>query len=107
MSADLVKQINGLNKVIERVKSQYGSGGMNTVLLRGDVVTCCELEDAIGCWGWVTVDEDTAIGFKVYGPAGLRFLATMKEGKTGRTVIFFGELHGKPAEVVVNFWMTS
>ena len=107
MSAELAKQINELGRTIERIKSQCGSGDMNTILLRGDVVTCSQLEDAIGCWGWIAVDEETAIGFKVYGQSGLRFLETMTKDRSDRRVIFFGELRGKPAEVVVNFWMIS
>lgn len=79
---------------------------LNSVFVRGIMTHCCQLEDSIGCWGWIQLDEETSIGFKVFGDTGLQLLNTIRGGSS-RRVIFWGELVGKPAEISVEYWMIS
>lgn len=74
----------------------------NSVSMVGRIHTCVEMEDAIGCWGWIELDEHTAIGYKILGNPGRNLLNI---SKVGQRVVFFGELHGKPVEIIVNSWI--
>jgi len=104
--ADLGKSIEEAVEARDRMKARIEKGAMNSVLLRGEITHCLQLEDSIGCWGWIQVNDETAIGFKAYGDKGLRLLDVMRSGSSKR-VILMGELVGKPAEISVEYWMIS
>ena len=76
---------------------------MNHVLFTGTVTHCMRLEDSIGCWGWIQSGDETAIGFKAYGDAGIRLLEAMVATKSKR-VLMTGILNGKPAELITEYW---
>lgn len=71
-------------------------------MIRGEVTHCLELEDAIGCWGWLRMDPETSISFHIYGEIGLRFLNVI--GRQSRRALFGGKLSGKPAMYIVDYW---
>lgn len=101
--------VSNLMKLTEKVKTQLkGEGDMNTVLGRGLVTHCTPFslsEGETGCWGWIALNEETAIGFKIFGELGERFLQSFRGGSN--RAIFWGELQGKPAQIIVSYWMIS
>jgi hypothetical protein len=89
-----------LKEISEKLTAQLvGEGDINSVLVRGEVTHCAPLSDT--CFGWIRLNSETAIGFK----AGRDFLEVYRNG--ARRVIFSGELQGKPAEIIVGYWMVS
>jgi len=98
-----MNRITDLKEISETVKAQLGGDGdMNTVLVRGEITHCAPLSaGSETCFGWIRLNSETAIGFK----AGRDFLEVYRNG--ARRVIFWGELHGKPAEIIVSYWMVS
>jgi hypothetical protein len=100
------KKIEEAIAIRDKLKIQVERGDLNSTFTRGTVTHCCTMEDSIGCWGWIELNEETSIGFKVFGEKGLRLLETMRGGSS-RRVILWGELTGKPAEILVEYWMIS
>lgn len=81
-------------------------GTLNHIMIQGRMTHCSPFEDAIGCWGWLVVGTDTAIGYRAFGETGTRLLEVMRSS-TNRSVILRGKLDGKPADVIVEHWTVS